>query len=508
MNIDSDDMMVEQGTATKATISSNVFDLDAYINQYTGYTKIQRLLFIADVSKEFEKVATDLAQKEIKKTPNVELYGNLCTKNNLVTYDTQWVESTIKKNASQIEKLEQDLNTAKSNMVKDAIRVCVESFTYLIYLLAHNELGDFYYHSGDFANALKCYIRTRDYCTASKQVLTMCFNIIRVGVDMSNYIHVINYITKAEQTPDLSPQSTAKLRAAMGLSSLENAKYSQAAKKFIEAPFDISGNLSDMISPQDIAIYGGLCALASFDRSELKRKVIDNSVFRNYLELVPEIRELINDFYNSKYSSCLNYLDKLKVNSNLKRYPTLQLDIHLHDHIDKLYQKIRSKSLVQYFSPFSSVDLNAMAAAFNTTVGALEKEISKLIMEDSISARIDSHNKRLYARKTDQRSVTFEKSLQVGKDFQNAANDSLLRMNMLNHNIITQGPRKDNEKGHHGGMGGLGGLDPFQMQMEMNKQQAHHFAFVFVVIHIKSSLSLDCVHVYNEINGSWITTIH
>lgn len=34
----------------------------------------------------------------------------------------------------------------------------------------------------------------------------------------------------------------------------------------------------------------------------IQSKVIDNSNFRNFLELVPEIRELINDFY-SRYLS-------------------------------------------------------------------------------------------------------------------------------------------------------------------------------------------------------------
>eukprot|EP01133_Synstelium_polycarpum_P010566 gene10566-12291_t len=365
-------MVVEQ-SPVKATVSSNAFDLENYIAAYKGHTKIYRLLFIGEVSKEFEAEAVEMAQKEIRNSPNVEIYGQLCSKWPAVKVDTQWIDQTHKKNASHLDKLEQDLNTAKANMVKDSIRI------------AHNELGDFYYRIGDFSNALKCYVRTRDYCATSKQILNMCFSIIRVGVDMSNYIHVINYVTKAEQTPDLDQASLAKLRSAVGLANLENGKYNLAAKKFIEAPFDISGNLSDMLSAQDIAIYGGLCALATFDRAELKKKVIDHPVFRNYLELVPEIRELINDFYNSKYSSCLNYLEKLK--------PTLQLDLHLHDHLDKLYQRIRSKSLVQYFSPFSSIDLNTMATAFNTTVAALEKEISKLIMDDSISARIDSHNK-------------------------------------------------------------------------------------------------------------------
>lgn len=34
-----------------------------------------------------------------------------------------------------------------------------------------------------------------------------------------------------------------------------------------------------------------------------------------------------------------------------------------------------------------------MAEAFNTTVSGLEKELAKLIMENQIQARIDSHNK-------------------------------------------------------------------------------------------------------------------
>lgn len=75
--------------------------------------------------------------------------------------------------------------------------------------------------------------------------------------------------------------------------------------------------------------------------------------------------------------------------------PILLLDIHLHEHVESLYQKVRRAALVQYFTPFLSVDLNTMASAFNTNVNGLEKELSALIMEGSIQARIDSHNKVL-----------------------------------------------------------------------------------------------------------------
>ena len=40
-----------------------------------------------------------------------------------------------------------------------------------------------------------------------------------------------------------------------------------------------------------------------------------------------------------------------------------------------------------------SADLNKMAVAFNTSVADLEDELTQLILDDQISARIDSHAK-------------------------------------------------------------------------------------------------------------------
>ncbi len=44
-----------------------------------------------------------------------------------------------------------------------------------------------------------------------------------------------------------------------------------------------------MLAAQDVALYGGLCALASFDRSEIKRYVVESIGFRETLELNPEV---------------------------------------------------------------------------------------------------------------------------------------------------------------------------------------------------------------------------
>ena len=232
--------------------------------------------------------------------------------------------------------------------------------------MGHNDIGEYFYQRGDLNNALKSYTRTRDYCTTSKHITTMCLNVIRVSVELGNYSYVLNYIAKAEATPDIKDQAniSAKLKAAGALAHLENKKYKQAARLFIEVPFEIDTSFNEVIASQDIGTYAGLCALASFDRAELKSKIIDNPAFRQFLELAPTVRQIIEDFYHSRYSSCLKNLQQVR--------PELLLDIHLYDHVTSLYESIRKKALVQYFTPFQSVSLTKMAETFNVTVPAVE----------------------------------------------------------------------------------------------------------------------------------------
>lgn len=157
--------------------------------------------------------------------------------------------------------------------------------------------------------------------------------------------------------------------------------------------------------------------------------------------------------------------------------------MYLAPHVRTLYTQIRNRALIQvgvgragrlgvpwsgrqlvlsapqYFSPYVSADMHKMAAAFNTTVAALEDELTQLILEGLINARIDSHSKVatgrgaegacwapvgpaepvpaqiLYARDVDQRSTTFEKSLLMGKEFQRRAKAMILRAAVLRNQI-------------------------------------------------------------------------
>uniref|UniRef100_M1CNM9 Cop11 protein n=1 Tax=Solanum tuberosum TaxID=4113 RepID=M1CNM9_SOLTU len=365
-------------------ISSEQLDVEAYAALYSGRTKIMRLHFIADrcgnASMQLE--ALRMAYDEIKKGENTQLFREVVQKidGRLGTNygpDPAWADSVDRRADLRKEKLESELNAYRTNLIKESIR------------MGYNDFGDFYYAHGQLGEAFKNYVRTRDYCTTAKHIIHMCLNAILVSIEMGQFTHVTSYVSKAEQSQDaLDAITVAKLRCAAGLAHLEAKKYKLAARKFLEVGPELGNNYTEVIAPQDVATYGGLCALA-----------------RN-----------------------------LKAN--------LLLDIHLHDHVETLYDQIRSKALIQYTHPFVSVDLNMMANAFKTSVAGLEKELEALITDNQIQARIDSHNKILYARHADQRNATFQKVLQTGKEFDRDVRSMLLRANLLKHDYIARTSRK------------------------------------------------------------------
>ena len=128
------------------------------------------------------------------------------------------------------------------------------------------------------------------------------------------------------------------------------------------------------------------------------------------MELEPQLREVLQCFYDSRYGHCLKLLEDMKDN--------LLLDLYLAPHIQTLFSMIRLKreicigsssltdgrhglfihklykgrihmsctlslqlnmfrnrGLVQYFSPYISADLAKMAVSFNTTIPNLVRKV-------------------------------------------------------------------------------------------------------------------------------------
>lgn len=142
-------------------------------------------------------------------------------------------------------------------------------------------------------------------------------------MESRQYPNVYTYIVRAESTPQIPDKqnTTSRLKCYNALSSLfitdTNANcYNNICNALTQGvALESSSLLNDIMAPNDVAIYSGLCALASLNRRQLQDLLLNNTSFKGYLELEPQIREIMDLFQASKYSSCFALLDKYRVKS-------------------------------------------------------------------------------------------------------------------------------------------------------------------------------------------------
>ncbi|KAJ3498717.1 hypothetical protein NLJ89_g10181 [Agrocybe chaxingu] len=371
--------------------------------------------------------------------------------------DTKWADEVLAKNQADRTKLEVELKTYSNNMIKESIR------------MAHRDLGDFYRATGDFGTSLKHYTKSREFCTTSQHVLDMCMSILELLIEQRNYAHLTTYVFKADAALDAATAANnasgptapvptvttgakkksverdnvqAKLDLATALSHLGQGSYEKAAQAFLKvgAPKDLGDWIGKLISPADIAIYGTLCALATFQRSAVKSRILENSLFGVYIEQEPYVRELIESYMNSNFKNVLELLE---------RYSTRHYaDIHLSPHVGELTNSIRNWAVVLYFQPFATIKLDRMSAAFGWTIEEVEQQVVNLIQSGLIQGRVDSQNKILQAKKTDYRAELFARAIKAGTEMQATNRKLLLRMRLQQADLIIKPPKGSNHPGN------------------------------------------------------------
>eukprot|EP00210_Caulerpa_lentillifera_P005804 g5550.t1 len=381
--------------ATESTpmVIDNEFDIETYIGNYNSRARVSRLLFIAEQSTGTRKEldALKLAADILKQGIDVRAYREVIDKiggrlGTSYKTDDSWIDRIENQNRLRQEELISQFQAFMAKSAKEGIRI------------ACNDLAVFYYDTGRLQ-------RTRIF-----ESKVCCFH---------------------------------------GLKELEGKKYYLAANQFIEIHPEISDSFNDVATAQDMASYGALCALASFNRDELKANVLSNVNFKELMEYSPELKECVRDFQKSDYSSCLSRLERLK--------PMLMMDMYLGPHLHEIYSLIRQRALIQYTVPFSSISLHSMAEALNVSIQDVERELVSLIMKDQIVARVDSENKILYAQKGEARSKTFQNARSMTKTYLQDHKGLLIRLSLIKYELIQKQPASAERKSKRNDQYGIGG---------------------------------------------------
>ncbi|KKK13951.1 COP9 signalosome complex subunit 1 [Aspergillus ochraceoroseus] len=423
------------------------FELESYIANYTGRTRFNRLFLIGTCSTYLSVEALKAAVAEAKSGKDVSRYeravqalAEAAPNEAEAAIDMDWAERLHKVVKTETDRLEHELRGYKNNLIKESIR------------MGNEDLGQHYHQIGDLVSAFKAYSRMRDYCTTPSHIASMLFKIINVAIERGDWLSVQSHVSRLrglQSKQEEQAKNQPKMSAAMGLSQLHSGSYLEAANSFLATDPSLSDSYNEVLTSNDVAVYGGLCALASMDRNELQRRVLDNNSFRNFLELEPHIRRAISFFCNSKFRPCLEILEAYRAD--------YLLDIHLQRHVQTLYTRIRTKSIQQYLIPFNRVSLDSMSKIFvlgsrpnqpseTDSSSPFVQELIGLIQDSTLDARIDLEKRVLVSSQDDLRM-----------EVQEAALDSLENYAGLEVRALPEEKRSKLEErgGRKGGLGGM-----------------------------------------------------
>ncbi|KAJ6086856.1 hypothetical protein N7467_005770 [Penicillium canescens] len=408
------------------------FDLETYISNYSGRTRYDRLYLIGTCSTVLSIDALKAAIAEAKSSKDVSRYekavralAEVAPTDPSASLDNAWIQSTQRYVRTQTERLEHELRGYKNNLIKESIR------------MGNEDLGNHYHQTGDLPAATKAYARMRDYCTAPNHITSMLFKMVNVAAERGDWVSMqssVSRLRNSQSKPEDAAKNESKISAAYALSQMRQQAFLEAANVFLTIQPDLGDNYNELITPNDVAVYGGILALATMTREELQRNVLDNTSFRNFLELEPHIRRAIAFFCNFKFRPCLDILEAYRSD--------YLLDLHLQPYLETLYKRIRTKSIKQYMVPFSSVSLESMAKIFAPEVigGAARpaglsspfvQELITLIQEGVLDARIDLEKGLLVSNQVDARTEVQRTTLQSLQEFNQEAHWRMMRAAFL-----------------------------------------------------------------------------
>ncbi|KAM5371402.1 hypothetical protein ACJZ2D_008001 [Fusarium nematophilum] len=394
-------------------------DLDLYIQNYTGRTRFDRLLLIGKSSVPLCVDALKAAVAEAKAGSDVTQYIDAwdCLRTAApgepeAQRDQGWIDNTERANRTETVRLEAELKGYKHNLIKECIR------------MGNEDIGKHLEKTGLLNEAAEAYNRMRQDVTTTKHIIDCGMHLVNVYTYRRDWTMVINSLGKITGVQSGEEekfyQPFTKLVSGIALLGLKH--YGDAAKNFLQVDFALPpAQYNHIASPNDVAIYGGLLALATMDRKELQSRVLDNQNFRSFLEHEPHIRKAISLFVNGRYSTCLSILESVR-NDYL-------LDIYLQRHITTIYSQIRTKCIVQYFVPFSCVTLDSLNGAFAAEGASIENELL------------------LIAVQPDPRLEMQKQALKVAREYEQEAKERLRRVGIIAAGLEVVGKR---QHGHTG----------------------------------------------------------
>ena len=296
-------------------------DLTSYLQNYRGFTKIARCHFIATTSttEGLSRTAYIECLQLLKASKNSNLLQNVCLDaqkkfgSDEFPIDVEWIAKCEQSCKQEHAQLSESMKKLKMAAIKENIRE------------AHNALGALFISEGNLQGAVKAYHQNKDYSSSPQHTMEFTEQMMVCAMDLGNWSSAMNSAVKLRHLANISSGASSSVSssvgnnhdgtsnrlqvvqagtaATQGLIEMRRGNYRAAANWFISTGIHLGNQtFNTIIRLDDVALYGGLCALATFERNELDDHVLRDSNFREILEINPKVREMIAAFHESKYA--------------------------------------------------------------------------------------------------------------------------------------------------------------------------------------------------------------
>lgn len=139
--------------------------------------------------------------------------------------------------------------------------------------MGNRVLGDFFWTTGDYTQALRYYVKSREASTSSQQILDFALTTIRLLLEYNDYAHISNYIYKAEAA--LAPADQSKEAKKAPIPAAGSAAAAAAAASANNSDRDRAHAKLDLAN--GISFLGqGSYSKAAFSFSKLTGKALED----------------------------------------------------------------------------------------------------------------------------------------------------------------------------------------------------------------------------------------
>ncbi|TKR60381.1 hypothetical protein L596_027636 [Steinernema carpocapsae] len=482
INVDEEDEDELKPTLDGITVaSSDSAVISKLAANYQGYALLRRFEHIAKVCPQLRAEAyialinyitqntTDITMYNAVYTELAKLRGgnvDLINKpepftlddQTIPAYNTHWAANVNANGGNKVDNCQSEFKRQKDEGVKESTR------------RAMSELIKTYTELGRLPEALQLFARgMREYCTSFKHVVEMLVEWMTWSLHAgpTYYYRIEHLLNQAERSISEARESAdAKAKTGSGptpaasgtgapavnvkqlietshckitlMSGLHNLitpmKYKEAAEKFINVTFDVFGD-DEVISANDVAIYGTICALATFERVELKERILNNMEFRKFMECDTRLVDLVKKFHQSEFRQVLDLLNEMK--------NELLMNIYIAPHVEKLYNLIRKKAIVLYMKPFTRACIKSMASEFQVDTTTMIDNLAELIHMKSLDARINCKEMVITLNRHNKRAKTHTTTKEACEFVEVMSNAILLRCWMQREGLILgDGPER------------------------------------------------------------------